>query len=133
MRAVEGREYYLSGVVWNMWAEYWTTQDQLIPPLHFMRIGGGEELIFVSAASVKEAAGFLASVKAAAELIYTEQSDWWLPPWRWFGHWSVFSARIRQNYVGIERNLLVGDEVIDYFNSGDSRTIPLRKDNRQAT
>lgn len=122
----ENREFYIAGVVWNIWADYWTSVQDHIPPLHYMRTGGGEDFIFVSGVSEQKLNAFLKSVQSTADLRFTQQGDWWLTPVRWFGHWTVFSAGTRQPYVGIERRVWGGDEVIDFDSSGDSRMTQLR-------
>ena len=77
MRAAETRQYYIAGMVWNFWANYWTSKDELIPPLHYLRMGGGEDLIFVSGVSEQALDGFLTAVKSAPELGFQKQGDWW--------------------------------------------------------
>ncbi len=103
MRAIELRQNYIAGMVWSIWATYWTSLDQLIPPLHFLRMGGGEDFIFVSGATETALDGFLASVKASPELAYVKQGDWWLPTSNWYGHWTVFQVSIRPALDGVER------------------------------
>lgn len=125
-RMAENREYYIAGTVWNIWADYWVAKGELIPPLHYMRIGGGEDFIFVSAVGNKDLDGFIQAVQATPDLKFQKQGDWWLPTVRWFGHWSIFSASVRQAFIGFERRVWGYDEVIDFDRSGDSRMTQLR-------
>ena len=122
----ENKEYYIAGIVWNIWADYWTTRGVLVPPFHYLRIGGGEDFIFVCAVGSKELDGFIEAVQSAADLKFAKQGDWFLPNVRWFGKWSVFSAGVRQAFVGIERRVWGYGEVIDFDGSEDSRMTPLR-------
>jgi CheY-like chemotaxis protein len=66
------------------------------------------------------------ALKATADFRFSRHGDWWLPPWRWFGHWVVFSAEVRQAFMGVERRVWGRGEVIDFDNTGDSRMTPLR-------
>jgi len=122
----DNKEFYIAGTVWNIWADYWTTKGGGIPPLHYLRMGGGEDFIFVSAVEEKELDGFIEAVQAAADLRFTKQGDWFLTNVRWFGKWSVFSAAVRQAFVGIERRVWGYGEVLDFDGSGDPRMTPLR-------
>jgi hypothetical protein len=126
MSQAENKEYYISGTVWNIWADYWTPKNPTVPPLHYLRIGGTEDFVFVSSISVKDLDGFIEAVKATADLRFSRHGDWWLPPWRWFGDWVVFSAEVRQAFMGVERRVWGRGEVIDFDNTGDSRMTPLR-------
>lgn len=126
LRMAENKEYYIAGTVWNIWADYWVSHGGTIPPLHYQRIGGGEDFIFVSAVGANDLEGFIQSVQAAADLRFEKQGDWWLPTVKWFGHWSVFSATVRQGFVGIERRVWGYDEVIDFDGTGDERMTQLR-------
>lgn len=128
MRKAEAKENYVAGVVWNIWADYWANKLPQVPPLTYMRVGGGEDFIFVSVVSEKDLDGFIEAVKATPDLRFFKQADWWLPRHRWFGSWTVFSAQIKQAYFGIERRIFANDEVFDYEASGDPRTTPLRSD-----
>lgn len=125
-RMAENKEYYIAGTVWNLWADYWVGKGELIPPLHYLRVGGGEDFIFVSAVGNKDLDGFIQAVQAAPDLRFEKQGDWWLPTVRWFGHWSIFSATVRQAYVGMERRVWGYGEVIDFDGTGDPRMTPLR-------
>ncbi|MDH6409647.1 hypothetical protein M2113_000608 [Aurantimicrobium minutum] len=125
-RMAENKEYYIAGTVWNIWADYWVANGGIIPPLHYLRVGGGEDFIFVSAVANKDLDGFIQAVQAAPDLKFQKQGDWWLQTIRWFGHWTVFSASVRQGYIGLERRVWGYDEVIDFDGSGDPRMTPLR-------
>jgi len=111
MRTAEHRQFYVAGVVWSVWANYWTGLGELIPPLHYLRMGGNEDYIFVSGVSEKALDGFLTAVKSAPEMSYTKQGDWWIHSSRWYGHWTTFSATVRPSVIGMER-----------FRSGGDRT-----------
>ena len=125
-RMAENKQFYIAGIVWNMWAEYWTAKGGTIPPFHYLRIGGGEDFIFASPVEEKDLDGFIEAVQAAADLKFVKHGDWWLPNVRWFGHWSVFSATVRQAFLGLERRVWGYGEVIDFDGSGDPRMTPLR-------
>ena len=101
MRTAEGRQYQIAGMVWNYWAKYWTGKDELIPPLHYLRMGGGEDLIFVSGVSEQALDGFLTAVKSAPELGFQKQGDWWLQTNQWFGHWTTFQVTVRPTLSAI--------------------------------
>jgi hypothetical protein len=128
MRKAEAREYHAAGLVWNVWADYWNTRVERVPPLQYVRVGGGEDYIFVSAVSEADLDGFLSTVKATPDLEFRKQGKWWLSTSVWFGTWVVFSATVRQAFVGYGRRIFSNDEVFDFFNSGDPRTTPLRSD-----
>lgn len=96
-------------MVWSIWSNYWTGLGELIPPLHYLRIGGGEDFIFVSGVSEKALDGFLTAVKSAPELYFQKQGDWWLHSFSWYGHWTTFSATLRPSFVGLSRLLPFGE------------------------
>jgi hypothetical protein len=133
MRKAEAKEFYVAGTVWNIWVEYWSDKLERVPPLSYLRMGGGEDYIFISAVSGGDLDGFLEAVKATSDLRFFKQGSWWLPPHRWFGTWSPFSAQIRQAYFGYERRIFAKDEVFDFEGSGDPRTTPLRSDVQKQT
>jgi len=128
MREVEAREAHAAAIVWNTWADYWSTRVEKVPPLQFLRVGGGEDYIFVSAVSEADLDGFISTVKATPDLKFKRQGSFWLQPTIWFGTWVVFSAVVRQAFVGIERRLFSDDTVYDFDRLGDPRTTPLRSD-----
>jgi hypothetical protein len=128
MRKAEDKEFYVAGTVWNIWADYWSGKVEKVPPLSYLRVGGGEDYIFVSAVSDGDLDGFLQAVKATPDLKFHPQGDWWLLPHRWYGTWALFSAEIGQAFVGYERRIFANDEVLDFDKSGDPRTTPLRSD-----
>ena len=109
MRTAEQRQFHIAGVVWNIWANYWTGLGELIPPLHYLRMGGGEDFIFVSGVSEKALDGFITAVKSAPELSFQKQGDWWLHSSNWYGHWTTFSATLRPSFVGLSRLLSLGE------------------------
>ena len=108
MRTAEQRQYYIAGMVWNFWANYWTGKDELIPPLHYLRMGGSEDFIFVSGVSETALDGFLTAVKSAPELSFQKQGDWWLHTSHWYGHWTTFSVSIRPALDGVHRWRVAG-------------------------
>jgi len=128
MRKAEAKEFYAAGLVWNVWAEYWSGKVPVVPPFSYLRVGGGEDYIFVTAVTEADLDGFLNTVKGTADLMFHKQGGWWLPPHRWFGTWSVFSAQVRLSFVGFERTIFSSDDVMDFERSGDPRTTPLRSD-----
>jgi hypothetical protein len=130
MRKAEAQEFYVAGLVWNIWADFWTGKVTQVPPLSFMRVGGAEDFIFISAVSEQDLDGFIQAVKATPDLSFRKHSDWWLPPFRWFGTWVVFAAQVRQAHFGIGRRIFTNDEVFDFEGSGDPRTTPLRPDRK---
>lgn len=103
MSSAEQRQYLIAGMVWSFWANYWTDQGQLIPPLHYLRMGGGEDFIFVSGVSETQLDGFISAVKSVPELGFSKQGSWWLHSSHWFGHWTNFSATIRPALDGVQR------------------------------
>jgi len=103
MATAEQRQYLIAGMVWSLWANFWTSQGDLIPPLHYLRMGGGEDFIFVSGVSEKQLDGFLLAVKSVPELEFKKQGGWWLHSSHWFGHWTNFSATIRPALDGVQR------------------------------
>ena len=126
MRTAEQRQFYIAGMVWNLWANYWTNKGELIPPLHYLRMGGGEDFIFVSGVSEKALDDFLLVVKAAPELAFTKQGDWWLPSSHWYGHWTTFSVNIRPALDGVERWRRAGvpnnpNELVSDFENSESK------------
>ena len=124
-RMADNKEFYIAGTVWNIWADYWQKTTGSVPPFHYLRIGGGEDFIFVSAVASKDLDGFIEAVQAAADLKFMKQGDWWLPNVRWFGQWSAFSATVRQAFLGVERRVWGYGEFIDFDGSGDERMTPL--------
>ena len=108
MRTAEQRQYFIAGMVWNFWANYWTGKGELIPPLHYLRMGGGEDFIFVSGVSETALDGFLTAVKSAPELGFQKQGDWWIRTTHWYGHWTVFAVTIRPALNGVHRWRVAG-------------------------
>lgn len=128
MRKAEARDHFVSGIVWNLWADYWAGKVAKVPPMTFLRMGGGEDYIFVSAVSEADLDSFLTAVKATPDLEFHRQGEWWLRPEFWFGSWVVFSATIRQGFYGIERRIFANEQVWDFFQSGHPGLTPLRDD-----
>lgn len=83
----------LKGVVWRLWCEYFEQQEDLIPPLAFLKQGAGEDGFFVSSVSDTEIDKFVAAMRANPEVEFLTRKDWALDPSVWFGWWSVFLAR----------------------------------------
>ena len=125
VRKAEAKESYVSGLVWNVWADFWTSMGQQAPPFSFLRTGGSEDFIFVTAISGADLDGFIQTVKGTPDLTFAKHGDWWLPGHVWFGEWSVFSASIKQTYFGFDRPVFSRDEVIDFEGTGDSRMTQL--------
>lgn len=131
MRKAEAKESYAAGLVWNVWADYWSDKAAIVPPISFLRVGGGEDYLFVTAVSEADLEAFLQAVKATPDLKFFKQGGWWLQTHRWFGGWLVFRAEVRQAFVGIERRIFSSGEVFDFDGSGDPRTTPLRSNKGQ--
>ncbi len=91
-------------------------------------MGGSEDYIFVPGVSEADLDGFIQAVKETPDLKFIKQKSWWLPPHRWYGTWTVFSAQVKAAFVGFERRIFASEEVFDFENSGDPRTTPLRSD-----
>lgn len=125
MRDIEGRSNYVAGMVWNVWAEYFDVQHNQLPPFEFLRIGGGDDLIFASGVSEGQLEGFIEHVKMHPLLKFRKEAQFWLVPWRWFGKWVVFSAQPRQRYNGIRTEVWDSNEAFDFDQIGDSRLKPL--------
>lgn len=85
----------LDGNVWRLWGDFWMTKSESIPPLHFLREGVAGDAIFVSAVAEKELAEFISSQTQNRYLTFDRMGSWVIPPSRWFGHWTVFSAMPR--------------------------------------
>jgi len=128
VRKAEAKEFYAAAVVWNVWADYWASKVAVVPPLVYLRVGGGEDYVFVSGVAEADLDGFITTVKETPDLRFFRQGTWWLPPQRWFGTWTVFSAQVKTAFVGFERRIFSADEVFDFEESGDPRTTPLRSD-----
>jgi hypothetical protein len=131
MRKAEAKEFYAAGVVWNTWADYWWPKVAVIPPLVYLRVGGGEDYIFVSGVSEADLDGFIQAVKETPDLKFFKQGEWWLPTHRWFGTWTVFSAQVKAAFIGFERPIFASEEAFDFDNSGDPRLKSLRSDKGQ--
>jgi hypothetical protein len=125
MRKAEAKEHYVAGLVWNVWADYWISKGQEAPPFAYLRTGGGEDFIFVTATSGEDLDGFIQTVKGTPDLKFSKQGNWWLPGHFWFGDWSVFSASVRQGFFGFARPIFSREEVIDFEGTGDSRMTQL--------
>jgi hypothetical protein len=110
MRTAEQRQYFIAGMVWNFWASFWTGKGELIPPLHYLRMGGSEDFIFVSGVSETALDGFLTAVKSAPELGFQKQGDWWLQTNHWYGHWTVFAVTIRPALNGVHHWRVAGQD-----------------------
>lgn len=128
MRKAEAKDHFVSGIVWNLWADYWSPKVSQVPPMAYLRVGGGEDYIFVSAVSEGDLDSFLTAVKATPDLEFHKQGNWWLMPMYWFGSWVVFSATIRQGFYGIERRIFANEQSWDFFQSGHPGLTPLRDD-----
>ena len=105
----ERRDSYVTGKFWNMWADYWTAQGKQIPPVHFLRRGADEDFIFVTTATNADLDEFLAIYGTSLDLIITKEGDWWLPTHKWFGHWQVIRATIKNPFLGVERAVWGGE------------------------
>lgn len=125
MKKAEAKEFYVAGLVWNVWANYWTSKGQEAPPFTYLRTGGGEDFLFASAISGADLDGFIQTVKGTPDLVFTVRSDWWLPGHFWFGNWSVFSATVRQAHFGFDRPIFSREEIIDCERTGDYRMTQL--------
>jgi len=128
MRKAEAKEFYSAGLVWNIWADYWTHKVPIVPPFSYLRVGGSGDYIFATTVSDADLDGFIQAVKGNADFKFQAQGNWWLPTHYWFGTWKVFSASVRQPFFGFDRGIYASNEVLDFNRSGDSRMTPLRSD-----
>ena len=125
MRKIEAKANYIAGCVWNIWSSHWFEASGSTPPFHFLRIGGSEDLLFATTLTESELHSFLKSQSHHADFVFEAQGTWPVADVQWFGHWTTFSARIREGFAGLERKVWGGDEAFDFDDSGDPRLRPL--------